>query len=51
MISVSAFDIQSGEVLKAIETAIPAEAISKRANTQTKEERKRLLPAELVVTL
>jgi len=46
------FDVQSGDVLKAIETAIPAEAISKAiANTQTKEERKRLLPAELVVTL
>lgn len=46
------FDIQSGDVLKAIETAIPAEAISKAiANTQTKEERKRSLPAELVVTL
>ena len=45
------FDVQSGDVLKAIETAIPAEAISKAiANTQTKEERKRLLPAELVVT-
>lgn len=46
------FDIQSGDVLKAIETAIPAEAISEAiANTQTKEERKRSLPAELVVSL
>ena len=41
------FDRQSGDVLKAIETAIPAEAI---ANTQTKEERLRSQPAELVVS-
>lgn len=46
------FDIQSDEVLKAIETAIPAEAINEAiANTQTQEERKRSLPAELVVSL
>lgn len=46
------FDIESGDVLKAIETAIPAEAINLAiANTQTQEERKRSLPAELVVSL
>jgi hypothetical protein len=46
------FDIQSDRVLKAIETAIPAEAINEAiANTQTQEERKRSLPAELVVSL
>jgi hypothetical protein len=46
------FDIQSGDVLKAIETAIPAEAISEAiTKTQTQEERKRSLPAELVVSL
>ena len=45
------FDIQSSDVLKAIEMAIPAEAISKAiANTQTQAERKRSLPAELVVS-
>ena len=45
------FDIQSDEVLKAIKTAIPAEAINEAiANTQTQEERKSSLPAELVVT-
>lgn len=46
------FDIQSDRVLKAIETAIPAEAINEAiANTQTQEERLRSLPAELVVSL
>jgi hypothetical protein len=46
------FDIQSDRVLKAIETAIPAEAINEAiANTQAQEERKRSLPAELVVSL
>lgn len=46
------FDIQSGDVLKAIETAIPAEAIKEAiTKTQTQEERKRALPAELVVSL
>ena len=46
------FDIKSGEVLKAIETAIAAEVISEAiANTQTKKERKRSLPAELVVSI
>lgn len=46
------FEMKSGDVLKAIETAIPAEAICDAiANTQTKEERKRSLPAELVGSL
>lgn len=45
-------DIQSSDVFKAIEMAIPAEAIEEAiANTQTQEERKRSLPAQLVVTL
>lgn len=46
------FDIQSSDVLKAIETAIPAETISEAiANSQAQEERKRSLPAELVISL
>ena len=50
--SLVSFDIRSGDVLKAIETAIPAEAIFEViANTQTKEKRVRALPAELVVSL
>lgn len=45
-------DIQSGDLLKAIETAIPVTAIEQAiANTQTEEERKRSLPAQLVVSL
>ncbi len=45
-------DIQSSDLLKAIETAIPATAIEQAiANTQTEEERKRSLPAQLVVSL
>jgi hypothetical protein len=45
-------EIQSGEVLKAIEMAIPAFVIEEAmANTQTEEERKRSLPAQLVVSL
>jgi hypothetical protein len=45
-------NIQSGDVFKAIETAIPATAIEQViANTQTQEERKRALPAQLVVSL
>ena len=44
--------LQSSDVFKAIETAIPAEAIEEvLINTQTKEERKRSLPAQLVVSL
>jgi len=44
--------IQSGDVLKAIETAIPATAIEEAiANTEADEERKRSLPAQLVVCL
>lgn len=44
-------DIQSEELLKAIETAIPVTAIEQAiANTQTEEERKRSLPAQLVVS-
>ncbi len=44
-------NIQSGDVFKAIETAIPATAIEQAiANTQTQEERKRALPAQLVVS-
>lgn len=45
-------DIQSVDLLKAIETAIPAFVIEQViANTQTQEERKRSLPAQLVVSL
>jgi hypothetical protein len=45
-------DIQSSDVLKAIETAIPAFAIEQAiANTKTEEERRRSLPAQLVVSL
>jgi len=45
-------EIQSGDVLKAIEMAIPAFVIEQAiANTQTEEERKRSLPAQLVVSL
>lgn len=45
-------DIQNGDLLKAIEMAIPATAIEQAmANTQSEEERKRSLPAQLVVSL
>ena len=45
-------DIQSSDVLKAIEIAIPAFAIEQAiANTKTEEERRRSLPAQLVVSL
>jgi len=45
-------NIQSGDLFKAIETAIPAMEIEQAiANTQTQEERKRALPAQLVVSL
>jgi len=51
-LSLLSLNIQSGDVFKAIETAIPAEAIEKAiANTQAQEERKRALPAQLVVSL
>lgn len=44
--------IQSGDVLKAIETAIPATAIEQAiALTKTQEERTRSLPAKLVECL
>jgi len=44
--------IQSADVLKAIETAIPATAIEQAiAKTQASEERKRSNPAQLVVCL
>ncbi len=45
-------DIQSSDVLKAIEIAIPAFAIEQAiANTKTEEERRLSLPAQLVVNL
>ena len=45
-------NIQNSDLLKAIETAIPAFVIEEAiANTQTQEERKRSLPAQLVVSL
>ncbi len=45
-------NIQNVDVLKAIETAIPAFAIEQAiANTKTEEERRRSLPAQLVVSL
>jgi hypothetical protein len=45
-------EIQNADLLKAIETAIPAMAIEQAiANTQTQEERKRSLPAQLMVSL
>ena len=44
--------IESGTVLKALETAIPTEAISQAiAQTHSNEERKRALPSHLVVCL
>lgn len=46
------YNIPGCEVLKAIEMAIPAMAIKEAiAKTQTTEERKRSLPAQLVVSL
>lgn len=45
-------NIQSAEIFKAIETAIPAEAIEQAiAKTKVEEERNRSLPAQLVVCL
>ena len=45
-------DIQNADLLKAIEIAIPATAIEQAsANTQSEEERKRSLLAQLVVSL
>ena len=44
--------VESGTVLKALETAIPAEAISSAiAQTQSNEERRRALPSHLVICL
>jgi hypothetical protein len=44
--------IESGTVLKALETAIPAEVISQAiADTHSNEERKRALPSHLVICL
>jgi uncharacterized membrane protein YdbT with pleckstrin-like domain len=44
--------IESGEVLKAIEAAIPAETIEQVLNqTDSRETRKRKLPSHLVVAL
>ena len=45
-------DIQTGDLLKAIEMAVPAFAIEQAiTNTREQEERKRALPAQLVVSL
>lgn len=45
-------EIQNADLLKAIEIAIPATAIEQAiANTQSEEERKRSLPAQLVVSV
>ncbi len=45
-------EIQTADLLKAIEMAIPATAIEQAiAKTQSEEERKRSLPAQLVVSL
>src|SRR4028119_1641327 len=45
-------DIQTGDLLKAIEMAVPAFAIEQAiTNTREQEERKRALPAQLVVCL
>jgi hypothetical protein len=45
-------EIQNADLLKAIEMAIPATAIEQAiAKTQSEEERKRSLPAQLVVSL
>lgn len=44
--------VESGTVLKALETAIPAEAIEQAiAQTQSNEERKRALPSHLAICL
>ena len=44
--------MESGTVLKALETAIPSEAIEQAiADTNSNEERKRALPSHLVVCL
>jgi len=45
-------DIETGDLLKAIEMAVPAFAIEQAiTNTRKQEERKRALPAQLVVSL
>jgi hypothetical protein len=45
-------EIQSSDILKAIETGIPAFAMEQAiANAKTEEERRRSLPAQLVVSL
>jgi len=50
--SLEALLIESGEVLKAIETAIPAEAIEQvLGQTDSRETRKRKLPSHLVVCM
>jgi hypothetical protein len=44
--------VESGSVLKAIETAIPSDAIEQAiGNSQAGEDRKRALPTHLVVCL
>lgn len=49
--SLVSFVIQSGEVLKALETAIPPEAIERALQqTNSHENRTRSLPAHLVVS-
>ena len=50
--SLQSSKIQSTEIFKAIETAIPAEAIAiSIAKTKVEEKRNRSLPAQLVVCL
>ncbi|MBH8564619.1 transposase domain-containing protein [Nostoc sp. CENA67] len=50
-LSVLSPKIQSSDLLKAIETAIPATAIEQAiATTKADEERRRSLPAQLVVS-
>jgi Insertion element 4 transposase N-terminal len=45
-------NVESGKVLKALETAIPSSAIEQAiADTKSTEERKRALPSHLVVCL
>jgi hypothetical protein len=51
-LSVLSANIQATDVFKAIETAIPASAIEQAiASTKADEERRRSLPAQLVVSL
>ncbi|GAC1505428.1 MAG: hypothetical protein NVS2B14_17730 [Chamaesiphon sp.] len=50
--SLVSFLIESGEVLKAVETAIPGEAIDQvLGQTDSRETRKRKLPSHLVVCM